>query len=274
MGLEMEPPERRRSPLPGAASQRRSHRLAVAHPLGGCRLRLSRAKFHMTELDEHFRSYCRSAEMTYHSEVADTPWQLQVEGDPTHAVIVGETIQNIRTALDYLIYALVLHTQGRKPRKRTQFPISTTAGDLFRTRYQISELPGELRRRIRKLQPYQAKGQRSDTLSLIRDLSNADKHRLLIVTEADISGVRLRKGVTPAAASIGIVVPQYLAGSPYENELFRSDPNIAALMYFNLFIGETEPGQTFHSFEAFETLKRCLWTATEIIESFAPEFGV
>lgn len=227
----------------------------------------------MDELDAHFRSYCASAQMTYHPEVANSPWQLQVEGDPTHPVIVGETIQNVRTALDYLIYALVLQTRGRKPREMTQFPISSTAGDLFRHRYQISELPGELRRRIRKLQPYQSQSQRSDTLTLIRRLSNADKHRLLIVTEGDIGGAKLRRGVTPTRDSIGVVIPSYLAGSPYENEILRRDPNIAGLMYFNLFIGKTKPGQTAHEFEAFETLRRCLWTATEIIDSFEPSFG-
>jgi hypothetical protein len=228
----------------------------------------------MDELDAHFRSYCRSAEMTYHPEVADSPWQLYVKGDPTHAVIAGEAIQNIRTALDYLVYALVLHTRGRKPRTRTQFPISTTSGDLFRSRHQIAELPGELRRRIRKLQPYQSKGQRSATLSLIRDLSNTDKHRLLIVTEADIGGAMIRMGVTPTRGSVGAVLPSYLAGSTYEDEIVRGNPNIAGVIYFNLFIGETKRGEKFHPFEAFDTLRRCLWTATEIIDSFEPEFGV
>jgi hypothetical protein len=227
----------------------------------------------MDELDAHFRSYCRSAEMSYHPEVTNSPWQLYVKGDPTHAVIVGEAIQNIRTALDYLVYALVFHARGRKPRKTTQFPIADTAGDFFRVRYQISELPGELRRRIRKLQPYQSKGQRSDTLTLIRRLSNADKHRLLIVTEADIGGAMIRQGVTPTRESVGAVIPSYLEGSSYEDEMVRSDPNIAGVLYFNLFIGETKPGQRTHPFEAFDTLKRCLWVATEIVDSFEPEFG-
>ena len=90
---------------------------------------------------------------------------MHIKGNPTFAVIVGETIQNIRTSLDYLIYALVVHICGRKPRNMTQFPLSATVGDFHSKRYQIAELPGDLRRRIRKLQPYQSKGQRSATLN-------------------------------------------------------------------------------------------------------------
>lgn len=222
----------------------------------------------MDELHDHFVSYCRAAQMTYHPGVADTPWQLQVKGDPTLPVIVGETIQNIRTALDYLIYALVLHTRGRKPRKRTQFPISTTAGDLYRNRHQISELPGELRRRIRKLQPYQSESQRSRTLALIRDLSNADKHRLLIVMDTNLGGGQLRRGMTPDADSIGIIVPGYLKGTKYEQEVTRGNPDLAAVMYFTVSLEQAGDA------DAFDTLKRCLWVATEIIDSFEPEFGV
>jgi hypothetical protein len=221
----------------------------------------------MGELDEQFRSYCRAAQMSYHPEVADTPWHLEVEGDPTSPVIIGETVQNIRTALDYLIYALVLHSRGRKPRSMTQFPIADTAGDFFRARYQIAELPGELRRRVRKLQPYQSKSQRSDTLTLIRRLSNADKHRLLIVVDTNLTGAQLRRGFEPTAGSIGVIVPGYLAGTNYEKHVTGADQNIVALMYFTLSLGDAEDA------DAFDTLKRCLWTATEIIDSFEPEFG-
>jgi hypothetical protein len=217
----------------------------------------------MDELDAMFRSYCDSAEMTYHPEVADSPWQLYVKGNPTFAVIVGETIQNIRTALDYLVYSLVLHTRGRKPKNMTQFPLSATAGDFFSKRYQIAELPGELRRRIRKLQPYQTKSQRSASLNLLRRLSNADKHRLLVVMDARIGGHGLRRGVQPTRETIGVVIPGYLEGTEFEQHVLRRDPNIASVTYFSLMFREQDSGS-----DAFETLKTFLWTATEIIDGF------
>jgi hypothetical protein len=216
----------------------------------------------MDEMDRQFRSYCLAAEIRYHPEVKGPPWNLQVKGDPTFAVIIGETVQNIRTALDYLVYALVLHTRGRKPRNMTQFPLSATARDFFSKRHQVSELPGELRRRIRKLQPYQSKGVRGDTLNLLRRLSNADKHRLLLVTDTEIGDAGLRRGVVPTRGSVGVVIPSYLKGTHFEEEIFRGDPNIAAVMYFGLNIGERGGG------DAFEILKRFLWTATEIIDGF------
>lgn len=210
-----------------------------------------------------FRSYCGSVEVTYHPEVAESPWQMHIKGNPTFAVIVGETIQNIRTALDYLIYALVVHIRGRKPRSMTQFPLSATAGDFYSKRNQIAELPGDLRRRIRKLQPYQSKGQRSATLNLLRRLSNADKHRLLLVMDAQIGGHKLRRGVQLTRESVGVVIPSYLEDTEFEQHILRADPDIASVTYFTLLFREQDSGG-----EAFETLKTFLWTATEIIDGF------
>ncbi len=202
--------------------------------------------------------------MTYHPEVADNPWHLQIEGDPTFAVIIGETIQNIRTALDYLVYALVIHTQGRKPRERTQFPIYANAGDFFRDRNQISELPGELRRRIRKLQPYQPHSQRNATLALISKLSNTDKHRLLLITETEIGGpTSYRVLGKPDRNSVGVLVPTYLKNTKFEKHVLRGKPNARAVLYFTLIIGEKGVGS-----DAFDTLKRLLWAATEIVNGF------
>lgn len=174
--------------------------------------------------------------MRYYPEVADTPWNVQIKGNPTFAVLAGETIQNIRTALDYLVYALIVHTRGRKPRNMTQFPLSATAGDFFSKRYQISELPGELRRRIRKLQPYQSKSKRSDALNLLRLLSNADKHRLLLLLDAEIGAPKIRKGFVPNRDSIGVLIPAYLENTQAEQQILGGDPNIVASMYLTLLL--------------------------------------
>jgi hypothetical protein len=200
--------------------------------------------------------------MRYYPEVAHNPWNIKIEGNPTFAVLIGETVQNIRTALDYLVYALVVHTRRRRPKEKTQFPIYENAGKFFRDRDQISELPGELRRRIRKLQPYQAKGQRSETLNLLRRLSNADKHRLLIDTVTELGVPKLRRDFALNQDSVGVILPSYLEGTKAEQQLLRRDPNTAASIYFVLLIGEKGGG------DAFEILKRMLWTATEIIDGF------
>jgi hypothetical protein len=202
--------------------------------------------------------------MSYHPEVADTPWNLQIEGDPTFAVIFGEAVQNIRTALDYLVFALIVHTRGRKPRNMTQFPLSATAGDFFSKRYQVAELPGELRRRIRKLQPYQSHSQRSTTLNQLRRLSNTDKHRLLLVTETEIGGPRSYRVLgKPSRDSIGVVLPDYLRNTELEKHVLRGEPNAGAVLYVTLIMGEKDVEA-----DAFEVLKRLLWTATEIVDGF------
>jgi hypothetical protein len=179
-------------------------------------------------------------------------------------VIFGEAVQNVRTALDYLVYALVVHTRGRKPKERTQFPIYRKAGDFFRDRDQISELPGELRRRIRKLQPYQSHSQRSTTLNQLRRLSNTDKHRLLLVTETEIGGpTSYRVLGKPSRDSIGVVIPNYLRNTEFEKHVLRGEPNAGAVLYITLVMGEKDVEA-----DAFEVLKRLLWTATEIVDGF------
>ncbi len=146
----------------------------------------------MDELDEQFRSYCaHGMKWVYHPELPNTPWNFKVEANPTFAVIVGETVQNIRSALDYLIYELVRHTRGRKPRLQTQFPLYVAAGDFYGRRYQIKELPGELRRRIRKLQPYQFPDPGTHPLAVLNKLSNADKHRLLLATTTRLGDISM-----------------------------------------------------------------------------------
>lgn len=203
--------------------------------------------------------------MRYHPEVADTPWHVEIEGDPTFAVIFGEAVQNMRTALDYLVYALIVHTSGRKPKERTQFPIYSKAGDFFRDRKQISELPGELRRRIRKLQPYQSHSQRSTTLNQLRRLSNTDKHRLLLVTEVEIGGSPISYRVLgkPSRDSVGVAIPNYLRNTEFEKHVLRGQPNAGAVLYVTLIMGEKGVDS-----DAFDVLKRFLWTVTEIVNGF------
>lgn len=61
---------------------------------------------------------------------------------------------------------------------------------------------------------------------------------------------------------MGVIVPVYLAGTNYEKHVTSADPNIDALMYFSLSLDEAGDE------DAFDILKRCLWTATEIVSGF------
>src|SRR4051812_28136381 len=106
----------------------------------------------MTELDDAFRSYLRHAtEFEHHPERPHTPRKFQIKEDPlasTFPVIIGEAIQSMRSALDYLVYDLAGHAgASARERRTTQFPISTSALRYFeRGRNQVRPLLGEHRR--------------------------------------------------------------------------------------------------------------------------------
>lgn len=104
--------------------------------------------------------------------------------DPSWSVLVGETVYNLRSALDYLVYALA-HRDSGSHQEQTQFPICGKQ----------EEFAGQARRRlagvndthvqaIEALQPYAGEGPDCDWLERLADLSNPDKHRHLVATNA------------------------------------------------------------------------------------------
>jgi hypothetical protein len=106
------------------------------------------------------------------------------------ATIAGDFIQNTRAALDHLIWALVL-LNGEKPNRRNQFPIldHPPANNKQRRDWEqalagVSDVANE---RIQLAQPYQREdGPEHHVLHGLREMSNTDKHRTLLVTATAI----------------------------------------------------------------------------------------
>lgn len=96
---------------------------------------------------------------------------------PSIMVIVGDAIQNLRTALDYLANALVI-ANGKKPRSTTGYPIvKDPTADEARFVSKVEGMRQEAIDTIRRQKPYQ----RGDaTLWCLHHFSNADKHRVLL----------------------------------------------------------------------------------------------
>ncbi len=100
---------------------------------------------------------------------------------------VGDTIQNIRNALDYLIYVWSLPKYRR--RGRTGFPIYDDHCFFeVEGRPLIRGITGDELAFIEHHQPYKRTNPPSnDPLSVLRRLSNKDKHRLLLTVGAAVS---------------------------------------------------------------------------------------
>lgn len=109
------------------------------------------------------------------------------------ALLIGDTIHNLRSALDHLTWQLgrvELARLGRPeedPPDRTAFPICVAPGDFNAQRERhIGGLSSDAQTRIENLQPYEQRpnGPRATALWVLHALWNQDKHRLLHIGQS------------------------------------------------------------------------------------------
>jgi hypothetical protein len=159
--------------------------------LSGVRLKLHRAKTHLdcvrSETDAFLerdpapfgiRTDCtprpdKSIEYILYSVIREPPPREL-------ALPIGDVIQNIRGALDHLVYELA--TPRARKSIRLQFPIFLDECEFkVRSSPLIKSIGGDERTLIERVQPYVAWDPPADNpLAILRELSNFDKHKLLV----------------------------------------------------------------------------------------------
>lgn len=166
----------------------------MRHPLYGAYARVARANFHVYELNgclNFLADSIKKKTLSYEKYIASqlrlklgesfSPGSRAVEIPmtlPQFSIIMGETIYNLRAALDYLVYELSGHLSG------TQFPIEDvklskdrkrgfdTRRDTFLNGVSDSHVAA-----IELLQPYKG----CTWSKTLRGISNPDKHRHLTI---------------------------------------------------------------------------------------------
>ncbi len=102
-------------------------------------------------------------------------------------LLAGDILQGLRSALDYLAYALVI-ANGKKPTRDTCFPISekTTLADGYEASFarKVAGVRQEAINVIKRIQPYKGG---NPYLWPVHELNNRDKHRLLFTVGAYLS---------------------------------------------------------------------------------------
>lgn len=107
--------------------------------------------------------------------------------DPTLPLMVGDCIHNARSALDHLVYQLaLLNKSPQEAASKTSFPICLTPGEFKNaTKGKIAPFVTTTAfTEIEKFQPYKTGDNERDFLWVLSQLDIIDKHRLLIVAEA------------------------------------------------------------------------------------------
>jgi hypothetical protein len=191
------------------------------------RLKIERAKEHCAALDAEVIAWVATKPITMtkekdpegrrHALVAEivTPPPLD-----RWALMSGDCVHNLRSALDSLLYGIAIHETGLNPPKdeaRLQFSITSSPEKFEEQKNRIRTLSAAVQTEIEKAQPYQnPHPEFPPVLELLGFLDNIDKHRTLHVVAA-----------VPHAASISDIVS-------------TGDATITVSVYRTIITGKTE----------------------------------
>lgn len=125
-------------------------------------------------------------------------------------VVLGDCLHNLRSALDHLICQLTLLDGGTMADcTKTQYPIASESEEQFEgmANYRIPKLSKRHRAMVKQTQPYRAgDGAFAHPLSILAELSNTDKHRVLNPTFSVMK--------SDAASVLGGIVDHYQGDGP------------------------------------------------------------
>ena len=206
------------------------------------------------------------------------------------AVLLGDAIHNLRSALDHLLWQLVVLDSGKDGTTETQFPIESSGSrywsigkdglDSLRDR-RLRGLSKEHKAMIDTCQPYRIRGQAGvpttaiDPLATLQDLSNHDKHRLLhiLIFAVDVqqehgfrlvanedAGEQLEATLAPFSEDgpVQIMTVEFSCPGPNPNVFSEGDLMIS-------------PGVEVASLR-LKDLPRLAEIVLELISRFAPDF--
>lgn len=172
----------------------------VHEALGGVLAKVNRADAHLEVLDHVWTEYIRADPCPYTFSVYEDPdtgdndVHVEIVEQPPDvlSVIVGDVLHNLRSGLDHLAWELVKRAGG-KPGRHTCFPICDTEDEWIkmvehrrRSDDRRSPLDGiepesPIWQFIQAVQPYKG-AIYAEAMTDLRVLSNADKHRTLLVS--------------------------------------------------------------------------------------------
>ena len=175
----------------------------MSHPLDGPQAKVERAKEHARVLNHEWRVFWEARANEESLDVGfDGTWYMISTSPPLKefpplrfSVICGDIVHNLRSALDHLVWQLVI-VGRREPGKWNFFPIYTDSSDFMRDVKcrKRKRGPGPLEginpkgsawTFIEELQPYKRRelgmDPRAHQLAVLRRLSNTDKHQTLHV---------------------------------------------------------------------------------------------
>jgi hypothetical protein len=179
--------------------------------LDGAKLKIVRAKEHLDAIEDAIASYINSepyiTDAKKYTQGRHPQAELSNQIHPRISAIIGDCLHNLRCSLDYVMWEIGGTYVGRPlvpppdGRDRLYFPICHAPTE-FDNRYvkQLADfkIPDPVVADLRAVQPYNTG---YEALALLNVLINVDKHRLPILTLAEISGFKLIIRPSPNSGS-------------------------------------------------------------------------
>lgn len=206
---------------------RLGHSCPVGAPLDGADAKLARAFEHLEALDlkiaAFFDGHSYGIGSKYDPDASEIVlYATEPTGVPflSWGVLIGDCVQNLRASLDYIVWQMALRHLKREPTEKEarsiQFPIQST-GHGFKSaavRQFVSDVDFG---RIKEMQPYK-RGDRAPfhLLAVLRELSNTDKHRVVLIASLVSAGAQLKFGQSRDIASYGEV--EFYFGEPLKEK--------------------------------------------------------
>lgn len=184
-------------------------------------VKIGRAREHLTTLSTEVREYLDSK--PYSVGVRRHPESRRLiyfvaavqPTTPRLSALLGDTIHNLRSALDHLAYQLVWVGTGNVPSSHVYFPI---AGDrpkyLEQRRRQLKGARPAAVATLDALTPYKGG---NDALWQLHKLNNVDKHRVLITAGSAFQGVNI-------GAHLSREMQKQIAASPLTDKFANVPP--------------------------------------------------
>jgi hypothetical protein len=201
--------------------------LAVPIPspeLEGVRLKLFWACDHFRDLDVAIGDLFAKQSKAVRHEVKDqneliVTWPNEPPLEPRYALLLGDCIHNVRSALDHLVAQLaILNNAPSTAIEKTSFPVCLSRDDFKNvTVRRVAPFISSLAlAEIEKLQPYSTCDGTQDILWVLSQLDIIDKHRLLIVAKHKMRA-RAFKISTEDGQELAVTIPPNNPWKPSEN---------------------------------------------------------
>lgn len=230
-------------------------------PFYQTRLKLKRADHLVRKIDTIITDYIASEPITITEWIEDEylRFEYTVHSEPTDLLgpMIGDTIHNLRSALD--IMACVLVRLNKKPTKNVYFPFANSSLELDDQikRRNFNRASDEIVGLLKEINPTK---DGNPTLRAIHDLDIQDKHTGLIPANAYVS----RAGVGIGKAFIGQAPRKSGGGSTLINEKTNPRNGTFAMPIVIKF----HPASPFSNHEVCETLHSLTKHTRGIIDAF------